>query len=84
MTLGRCPLSIFCSRGTPARENPLSQPTLSERGREGGRGGERGREGGGVSAARKLADVYRAAGERAGNTLIGFKDVRTETGSGQG
>jgi len=25
MTLGRCPLSIFCSRGTPS----LSQPTLS-------------------------------------------------------
>ena len=22
MTLGRCPLSIFCSRGTPPRANP--------------------------------------------------------------
>jgi len=32
MTLGRCPLSIFCSLGTPVdvmNENPLSQPTLS-------------------------------------------------------
>ena len=27
MTLGRCPLSIFCSRGTLS--NPFSQPTLS-------------------------------------------------------
>ena len=27
MTLGRCPLSIFCSRGTPPRAVP--QPTLS-------------------------------------------------------
>jgi len=24
MTLGRCPLSIFCSRGTPPRANPES------------------------------------------------------------
>ena len=38
MTLGRCPLSIFCSRGTPPRESGESswypsqrirQPTLS-------------------------------------------------------
>ena len=29
MTLGRCPLIIFCSRGTPPSECPLSQPTLS-------------------------------------------------------
>ena len=30
MILGRCPLSNFCSRGTPPRmKNPLSQPTLS-------------------------------------------------------
>jgi len=28
MTLGRCALSIFCSRVTPPR-NPLSQPALS-------------------------------------------------------
>ena len=34
MSLGRCPLSIFCSRGTLPREvprvcDPLSQQTLS-------------------------------------------------------
>ena len=27
MTLGRCPWSIFCSRGTPPSEVPISYPT---------------------------------------------------------
>ena len=29
MTLGSCPVSIFCSGGTPPDENLLSQPNLS-------------------------------------------------------
>ena len=31
MILGRCPLSIFCSRGTPRRDEPTNPESITAR-----------------------------------------------------